>query len=84
MTQSVGRISIDVAKPGIYMMNNNSEVYESTTAFYLRNHLDLRWFEYTGTAAFERISTIKFMAGDYPIGIGRKVIGGITYLGRVI
>lgn len=83
MNPSVARISIDPAQPGAFVMNNNSEVYDKTTAMYLRNHAKVKWLSVTGATAFDSLETVKFMAGNYPMAIGRKNVSGVTYLGRV-
>lgn len=80
---SAGRLSINLTKPGAFLMNSNTEVYQPLVAYYLQNHLSLKWEAVTGASVFDNHATIRFMTGDYQIGIGRRVVGGVTHLGRV-
>lgn len=83
MNPCVGRVSVDPAKPGVFMMNNNSEVYDATSAVYLVNHVDIYWYSVTGLSAFDKRAAIKFMSGDFPMAIGRVNVSGVIYVGRV-
>lgn len=83
MNMSAGRLSINLTKPGAFLMNSNTEVYQPLVAYYLQNHLSLKWETVTGATAFNSHATIKLMNGEYPIAVGRLVIGGVTHLGRV-
>lgn len=78
------RISIDPAKPGAYMPCFGSETYDTTTAYYLLKHDDLRWVrtDYINMRTLKNTVQVTASNGN-PFLYGRNKNGNYYQVGKV-
>lgn len=83
MSNCTARISVNPAKSGAFMTNAAGEIFDASSAYFLINHADLLWTNVTASTAFFHPNSMKWMAGKFPMLIGRFNVSGYTVVGRV-
>lgn len=76
-----GRISTKASAAGVYMPAGNT--LDSSSAYYILDHPDLHYVATTGNASSSVAGAIKFVGGGFTFGLGRIMINGYAYLGKI-
>ena len=77
------RISVNSLKPGAFMQNLNTEVYDNQNAEYLHDHPNMMWFKETGNTAMSNSKAIKFISSTSQMMMARKNFTSFTLVAKV-
>ncbi|KAG5666767.1 hypothetical protein PVAND_014777 [Polypedilum vanderplanki] len=82
--QIPGRINVNASQPGIFMENDGMEFFDNETVFYLVNHKDLKWINYTWHLAEDLINdSVQIHAIVKDFAIGRLKINDFVQIGKI-